>query len=584
MRFVIVGCIVSGFLSMASVSSAVEYIWQQKADMPTPRWNLATCVVDGKIYALGGERSEGGEGSWRLSAMEEYDPATNTWTVKTDIPNGRVASSSSVVSGKIFAIGGRGGSSNLSRVEEYDPVTDTWATKADMPTPRWMLSTCVVDGKIYAVGGTPRGMYAGLKNTEEYDPVADSWTRRADMPAGVWALCACAVNGRIYALGGRPGQHAVPNVQEYDPATDTWTRRADMPVATSQMASAVIDDKIYVIGGWRWSLEPPYTTVQIYDPATDTWAIGTNVPFLRAASSASVVNGRIFVIGGTDRPHPCPAMSSVYELGPLLDFDRDGIVDGDDLCIMVDRWHTDDLLCDIAPSPFGDGIVNIEDLKVMAQHLFEESLPAELIGYWRLDEEEGNMAYDSAGHNAGLILGDPLWRPYEGKRGGALELDGIDDYVEAGFVLNPAYGAFSVLAWIKGGAPGQVIISQGDSAIGSGSMWLGTDTSDGRLMTGLTPHAGRSKPMPLGSEHVITDGQWHHVSLVWGGAYRYLYVDGAEAARDTATQPGLDGSTGGLFFGVGSALAPSTFFSGLIDEIRVYNIQLSAHSIAALAQ
>jgi hypothetical protein len=41
---------------------------------------------------------------------------------------------------------------------------------------------------------------------------------------------------------------------------------------------------------------------------------------------------------------------------------------------------------------------------------------------------------------------------------GALECDGIDDYISTDFVLDPEDGSFSVFAWIKGGVPGQVII------------------------------------------------------------------------------------------------------------------------------
>jgi hypothetical protein len=50
-----------------------------------------------------------------------------------------------------------------------------------------------------------------------------------------------------------------------------------------------------------------------------------------------------------------------------------------------------------------------------------------------------------------------------------------------------------------------------------------------------------------------------------------LYVDGAEVAIDAAALSGLASEEGGLYFGVSSALAPVTFFSGLIDEIRIYN-------------
>ena len=41
----------------------------------------------------------------------------------------------------------------LSKVEMYDPETDTWEQRADMPTPRSAVSTSVVDGKIFVIGG-----------------------------------------------------------------------------------------------------------------------------------------------------------------------------------------------------------------------------------------------------------------------------------------------------------------------------------------------------------------------------------------------------------------------------------------------
>ncbi len=71
---------------------------------------------------------------------------------------------------------------------------------------------------------------------------------------------------------------------------------------------------------------------------------------------------------------------------PVIDLNADGIVDSADICIMVESWGTDDPLCDIGPPPFGDGIVDVQDLIVLAEHLFEE--PG-LIAYWKLDETEG---------------------------------------------------------------------------------------------------------------------------------------------------------------------------------------------------
>jgi len=59
-------------------------------------------------------------------------------------------------------------------------------------------------------------------------------------------------------------------------------------------------------------------------------------------------------------------------LTPIVDLNSDGIVDSTDMIIMVDNWGTDNSLCDIGPMPWGDGIVDVQDLIVLAEHLFEE--------------------------------------------------------------------------------------------------------------------------------------------------------------------------------------------------------------------
>jgi len=56
---------------------------------------------------------------------------------------------------------------------------------------------------------------------------------------------------------------------------------------------------------------------------------------------------------------------------PIVDLNSDGIVDAEDLCIVVDNWGTDNQLCDVGPMPWGDGVVDVEDLIVIAEHLFE---------------------------------------------------------------------------------------------------------------------------------------------------------------------------------------------------------------------
>ena len=88
------------------------------------------------------------------------------------MPTARLYFSTSAVDGMIYAIGGAGQATwaPLRTVEEYDPATDTWTTKAHMPKARMHFSTSAVDGKIYAIGGSFIAFpWAPVSTVEEYD-------------------------------------------------------------------------------------------------------------------------------------------------------------------------------------------------------------------------------------------------------------------------------------------------------------------------------------------------------------------------------------------------------------------------------
>jgi len=255
--------------------------WTKKADMPNIRYSLSVSEVNGKIYVIGGFRSNDGV---NFSMVEEYNPRTNKWTRKANMPTPRSALSTSVVNGKIYAIGGDSGdylpAPTLSAVEEYDPETDTWTRKADMPTPRGSLCTAVVNGKIYAIGGVT-GMAGGggslVSVVEEYDPVTDTWTKKsAKMPTPRSIFSISVVNGKIYAIGGEDRNMNVNNivnpcgvstVEEYDPIKDVWTKKADMPTKRCCLSTSAVNGKIYAIGGTdTLLLGEGFATVEEYTP------------------------------------------------------------------------------------------------------------------------------------------------------------------------------------------------------------------------------------------------------------------------------------------------------------------------------
>jgi hypothetical protein len=250
-------------------------------------------------------------------------------------------------------------------------------------------------------------------------------------------------------------------------------------------------------------------------------------------------------------------------IAPIVDFNGDGMVDSADMGTMVNHWGTDKSLCDIAPMPWGDGIVDAQDLVTLSEYLFEEINDPTLLAHWALDETEGMFTTERVSGNNDLVLGNPVWQPEGGQVNGALEFDGIDDMIIAKPVLNPGDGPFSVFAWIKGGAPGQVIMLQQ-----TGVNWLQVDV-DGTLMTELAKSGGRTTGIPLYSEAVITDDNWHRVGFTWDGSDRILYVDDIPVALDS--QSGLDSSTGGLLIGAGPDNRAGSFWSGMIDDVRIYD-------------
>ncbi len=245
---------------------------------------------------------------------------------------------------------------------------------------------------------------------------------------------------------------------------------------------------------------------------------------------------------------------------PIVDFTGDGQVDGKDLLIMVLELGGNDSLCDIGPYAWGDGVVDAKDLMVLAEYIGQGFQDPTLVAHWAFDEIEGDIASDSLDESDGRVMIGATWRPDAGMVHGALELDGVTGSVVTGSVAELGTGPFSVIAWVKGGAPGQILLNHGGT-----TDWLMANPIDGSLMTKLT---SKSQPLSIGtSEAVITDGKWHRIALVFDGADRILYVDSKEVARDP--QPDLSVTDGKFIIGAGSKAG--TGWSGLIDDVRIHS-------------
>jgi hypothetical protein len=381
----------------------------------------------------------------------------------------------------------------------------------------------------------------------------------------------------LYFGSWRPGGYGGWDIYVARRATknDPWSEPVNLGPAVNSPYNEVFlslspDGLLLLFEDYSWSSAPTYrpggqglsdTWMARRATISDAWQSPVNLG-PKANGRSDEVYSRISLDGRT----LYYALNGIWQapITPVVDFNGDLKVDIKDLLTLIGHWGQDYPPCDMGPMPWGDGKVDEKDLEVLMSYWGQElEVPdPNLVAHWKLDETNGTLAKDSASYYDATLKGNPAWQPSGGKLDGAILLDGLDDYLQTPSFLNASQGAFSVLAWVKGGAPGQVILSQMLKA-----NWLSTEATSGWLRTEL--RAEGSLGTNLQSQSVITDGNWHRVGLVWDGTNRLLYVDDTEVARDT--QPSLPDSGAGFYVGVGNRLSKGTFWSGLIDDVRIYN-------------
>ncbi len=293
--------------------------WAAKAPAPSKRTEVVAAAVGGKIYVVGGF----GEPKLRTlkdltisDAVEEYDPASDRWTVKAPLPIGLHHAGAAAVGDRLYVIGGFTQSflsvwSPVSHVYAYDPAADAWTERAPMPTARGALAVAESGGKLFAIGG-----YDGRGNSgavEVYDPAANTWRSLAPLPTPRDHLAAAAVGSKIFAIAGRLDRDYGRNLsvtESYDPATNQWTRVADLPTPRSGITAGVIHGVIYVLGGE--APEGTFRTNEAYLPEKNRWETQPPMPTARHGLGSAVVSGRLYVLSGG--PTPGGSFSNVNEV------------------------------------------------------------------------------------------------------------------------------------------------------------------------------------------------------------------------------------------------------------------------------
>ena len=330
---IVMGVAVLILLLMQTKSFADED-WKVITQLPTKRWEFSTAVVDDKVYIIGGSLFDNNAGPFGLSTVEVYDPQTNTWRQVADMPTPRTNAKAAVVNGTIYVFGGYNSKDNFlqnwkmaDHVEAYDPLTDTWIQKKEMPISRFYFGLGVVAGKAYLIGGTTglgEGQEQRMDRVDIYDPATDTWAKGPKMPTRRNPGGVAVVGTRIYVIGGEgwplpKGWGAGPflgSIEEYDPINRQWQKKKDLLEIKNWFSSAVLGDAIYLIGGYTLKGDlQQLATVKVYHPRTETWSEISALPNPLDTFGAATVNGQIYVFGSLDAGGQFSTDVLVYDTG-----------------------------------------------------------------------------------------------------------------------------------------------------------------------------------------------------------------------------------------------------------------------------
>lgn len=285
-KVVLPGCLLVGLLCYSLISYAQDDFWQQKRSLglaAASRSEAVSFSIGGKGYAGTGVTSGPRNDFW------EYDPVTDVWTQKANVPGG--GRSAAVV----FSIGnkgyiGLGDSSNLyqrySDFYEYGPASNAWTRKADFTGgARGGATGFSIGNKGYVGTGAMRGSTGIYKDSStidfwEFDPASNVWTQKASF-AGTARINASgfSIGEKGYIGLGRNSldySYLYNDLWEYDPMSDTWVKKADFAgVARYGAASFSIGDKGYIGTGYG-NLSRSSNDFWEYDPTTNAWTQKAN--------------------------------------------------------------------------------------------------------------------------------------------------------------------------------------------------------------------------------------------------------------------------------------------------------------------
>ncbi|KAH7296513.1 hypothetical protein KP509_26G026300 [Ceratopteris richardii] len=208
-----------------------------------PGFGCVANIEEGALFVCGGISSDM---DCPMDAVLKYDLFRNQWTAVGSMSTPRSFFASGVIDGKIYAAGGNSTDSHeLSSAEVYDPAGDQWHPIASMGANMARYDSAILSGKLYVTEGwswpfrsSPRGQI--------YDPKEDKWE---DMTLGMrqgWTGLSVVLDNHLYIIS----EQDTTKLKVFDPEGDVWryVSGAPMPLHMALPFSVnAIDGKLVLV-------------------------------------------------------------------------------------------------------------------------------------------------------------------------------------------------------------------------------------------------------------------------------------------------------------------------------------------------
>jgi hypothetical protein len=288
----------------------IDPLWSTTNDLTVPRFGLKLALVGTgpatRVLAVGGVDSFDAPSS----AVELFDPTTNSWTLLPTGGGGLTAGVQdhtlvSLPGGRALLAGGDDGGQVLATAKVFNPGTSTWTDVPNMSTARRShTATTLADGRVLVVGGTNGAN--SLSSVQIFNPSSNTWTSTDSLTyERVEAQALLLANGKVLVVSGYNDSVFCENSSElFDPAgAGTFGVPRITAFGTFGHALAPLGSERVLFAGGEQGFPPSLAGAdQFYDIASDSWSEGPADKGSRRRNGgvATVPNGATIVFGGCE--------------------------------------------------------------------------------------------------------------------------------------------------------------------------------------------------------------------------------------------------------------------------------------------